>query len=57
MQLFSGEKGLWSVVEEALLPRSAFGGEAQRSVGGFRLRRLCLTGNYLRSSPGCGRDG
>ncbi len=22
----SGEKGLWSVAEEALLPRSAFGG-------------------------------
>ena len=27
MQLFSGEKGLWSVAEEALLPRSAFGGD------------------------------
>jgi len=26
MQLFSGEKGLWSVAEEALLPRSAFEG-------------------------------
>jgi hypothetical protein len=25
--LFSGEKGLWSVAEEALLPRSALGGE------------------------------
>jgi hypothetical protein len=24
-QGFSGEKGLWSVAEEALLPRSAFG--------------------------------
>jgi hypothetical protein len=23
MELFSGEKGLWSVAEEALLPRSA----------------------------------
>ena len=25
-QGFSGEKGLWSVAEEALLPRGAFGG-------------------------------
>ena len=25
MRLFSGEKGLWSVAEEALLPRSRVG--------------------------------
>jgi hypothetical protein len=40
-QGFSGEKGLWSVAEEALLPRSAFGGggfsglEARAVFGGF----------------------
>jgi hypothetical protein len=26
MRLFSGEKGLWSVAEESLLPRSALDG-------------------------------
>ena len=36
----SGEKGLWSVAEEAFLPRGAF--EGQWSGGGFLLRRLCL---------------
>ena len=39
MGLFSGEKGLWSVAEEAFLPE-AF--EGQWSAGGFLLRRLCL---------------
>ena len=43
MVLLSGEKGLWSVAEEALLPRSAFGRRSQRSEGGFLLRRLCLS--------------
>jgi hypothetical protein len=44
MGLFSGEKGLWSVAEEALLPRKRVRRGAQRSVvGGFLLRRLCLS--------------
>jgi hypothetical protein len=30
---FSGEKGLWSVAEEALLPRSAFGGAGVNGSG------------------------
>jgi hypothetical protein len=38
----SGEKGRWSVAEEALLPRGGFGGRVQRSAAGVRLRRLCL---------------
>jgi hypothetical protein len=33
MQLFSGEKGLWRVAEEALLPRSTFGGEVSAVCG------------------------
>jgi hypothetical protein len=32
-QGFSGEKGLWSVAEEALLPRSAFGGAGFSGLG------------------------
>jgi hypothetical protein len=31
---YSGEKGLWSVAEEALLPRGAFGGESS-AFGGW----------------------
>jgi hypothetical protein len=30
---FSGEKGLWSVAEEALLPRSAFGVQVSAVCG------------------------
>ena len=37
MELFSGEKGLWSVAEEALLPRSAFGG----GLSGLRVDFFC----------------
>ena len=38
------KKGLWSVAEEALLPRSRVGsGRSQWSEGGVRLRRLCLS--------------
>jgi hypothetical protein len=36
----SGEKGLWSVAEEAFLPRGSF--EGRWSAGAFLLRRLCL---------------
>ena len=41
MQGISGEKGLWSVAEEALLPRVAFGA-GLAGQGWVRLRRLCL---------------
>ena len=41
MELFSGEKGLWSVAEEAFLPEARSRG--QWLLGGFLLRRLCLS--------------
>ena len=33
MRLFSGEKGLWSVAEEALLPRSRVGRGSLSGLG------------------------
>jgi hypothetical protein len=38
MVLLSWEKGLWSVAEEALLPRSAVGGEG---FSGLRVDSFC----------------
>ena len=51
-QEFSGEKGLCSAVEEALLPRSAFGG---RGFSGLEVRfvygRFAWADSRRRSSP------
>ncbi len=41
-QVFRGEKGFWSVAEEAILPPEACSAGGQLPAVVVRLRRLCL---------------